>query len=87
MCNMFNQCLSLKFLDISNFNFQHIHDKNNIFNSINQSNCIIKLPKNKTNNVKVIPFLLIILIPFIMIFFINILGLKNYIRKYFYKFN
>ena len=87
MSNMFNKCLSLKFLDISNFNFQHIKDKNNIFNYINQSNCIIKLPKTKTNNVKVIPFLLIILIPFIMIFFINILGLKNYIRKYFYKFN
>ena len=87
MTNIFNKCLSLKFLDISNFNFQHIKDKESIFNCINQSNCIIKLPKTKTNNVKVIPFLLIILIPFIMIFFINILGLKNYIRNFFYKFN
>ena len=77
MCNMFNQCLSLKFLDISNFNFQHINDKNNIFNSINQSNCIIKLPKINKNKLKMISIFIVIIIPFIIIFFINIFGFKK----------
>ena len=77
MSNMFNKCLSLKFLDISNFNFQHIKDKNNIFNYINQSNCIIKLPKSNKNILKIISIFIVILIPFIIFFFMNILGLKK----------